>query len=537
MSRLQRAAGVFWGGIALSVLICMLPVLSDPSGVILGYPGGEATTHLFGLLSGFESPGLRVSALANFPQGLRSDLADPVNLPWLLPGHLWGLRAAALGWNLLCAGTVVLAGTGGWRLGRQLHPATPEAATVMGLALACSPYLQGVALSSGRSEYWAWAWMPLVLSWTLSALRRATGPRIARAAVGMTALALSGWQPLVFGGLVLLPALLLVSRGLPKWPLALILLPAALGAGAVLSQHLGATPWWLSRVDGQAAVAAPAQLAELWPWAPSGQIGDRLLLPGAGLTILALFGLREGPRWAVLAGVLALLALGPSLAVGETLLPAPAALLAPIPVLGGLSAWSRLALVAVLPLAVLAGAVVVRLRNRIGAWSLLAAIPLIIEGAALRPELPASQRIHTLPAELEEALRTSAPGAVLELPSAPIGLALEQESLRDRALLQTWSHGRASSLVSSPETPSAWALSPLLKALDTREALKAVDCRAQTQLRDAGFSVLLLHRDWMSPARADHSERILRAQHGAPLAEGTGWALFDAASSGHGRCP
>lgn len=536
MSRAQRAAGVFWAGLLLSVLICMLPVLSDPTGVILGYPGGEAATHLFGLLSGFESPGLRVSALANHPQGLRSDLADPVNLPWLLPGRLWGLRAAALGWNALCLSTVVLAGYGGFRLGRQLHPSTPEAATVMGLALACSPYLQGVALSSGRSEYWAWAWMPLVLSWMLSALRRASVARLVRASLGLTALALSGWQPLIFGALVLLPALLLVAKGLPKWPVAVMLLAPAVAAGGLLAQHLSADPWWVSRVQADAVVAAPAQLMELWPLFPSGQIGDRLMLPGALLLLLAVFGLRDRPRWAALAAAVALLALGPALALGSQVVPAPAALLAPLPVLGGLSAWSRLALVGVLPLAVMAAAVVVRLQARFGAWSLLAALPLLIEGAALRPELPASQRIHSLAPELDYALVRPAPGAILELPSAPIGLSLEQESLRDRALLQTWSHGRASSLVSSPEQPSAWSVSPLLQALDTREALKAVDCAHPPQLAEAGFVVVLLHKDWMSEARAAHTERILRAQHGPPAQEGDSWALFEAAQAGPGRC-
>ena len=138
--------------------------------------------------------------------------------------------------------------------------------------------------------------------------------------------------------------------------------------------------------------------------------------------------------------------------------------------------------------------------------------------------------------ELEYALVRPPPGAVLELPSAPIGLALEQESLRDHALLQTLSHGRASSLVSSPEEPSAWASSPLLYALDHRESLKAVDCSPQPQLSAAGFSLVLLHRDWMSPARADHTERILRAQHGAPAKEGPGWALFLAAQEGPGGC-
>ena len=113
MNRLQRSLRVFWAGLLLSLLICMLPVLSDPTRIALGSPAGEATTHIFGLLSGFESPGLRVSAVANFPHGLRSDLADPINLVWLWPGKIWGLRGATLGWNFLCASTLLLAGWGG----------------------------------------------------------------------------------------------------------------------------------------------------------------------------------------------------------------------------------------------------------------------------------------------------------------------------------------------------------------------------------------------------------------------------------------
>ncbi len=536
MSRLQRAQAVFWVALLLSLLICLLPVLSDPTRIVLGSPAGEASTHIFGLLSGFESPGLRQSGLANFPQGMRSDLADPLNLIWLWPGKIWGLRGAVVGWNLLCASTVLLAGWGGFRLGRQLHPSTPEAATVLGLVLACSPYLQGVALSSGRSEYWAWAWTALVLSWALSAFRRPSWPRLGRAALGFAALALSGWQPLIFGLMLLLPALYLLSKDLPKWPLLPMGALAAVAAGVLLSQHLSADPWWLRRVSGEEVVAAPARLAELWPGTLSGQLGDRLLFPGGFALLLAFFGVSREKGWAALAALLALLALGPAIALGDHILPGPAALFAPLPVLGGLSGWSRLAIVGVVPLAVLAASAVAWLHPRFGSWVLLAALPLALEGAAIRPELPASFYLARLDPELEYALVRPPPGAVLELPSAPIGLALEQESLRDHALLQTLSHGRASSLVSSPEEPSAWASSPLLYALDHRESLKAVDCSPQPQLSAAGFSLVLLHRDWMSPARADHTERILRAQHGAPAKEGPGWALFLAAQEGPGGC-
>ncbi|MFT5586326.1 MAG: hypothetical protein ACI9VR_003923 [Cognaticolwellia sp.] len=535
-TREQRAQGVFWVGLLLSLLICMLPVLSDPTRIVLGSPAGEASTHIFGLLSGFESPGLRVSSLANFPQGLRSDLADPINLIWLWPGKIWGLRGAAVGWNLLCASTLLLAGWGGFRLGRQLHPSTPEAATVLGLALACSPYLQGVAFSSGRSEYWAWAWLALVLSWTLSALRKPSGLGIARAALGFMALALSGWQPLIFGGMVLLPALFLISGKLPKWPLVPMASLAAVAAGVLLFQHLSADPWWIRRIVSEEVVAAPAHLAELWPDTPSGQIGDRLMLPGALLLMLAAGGMARQKGWAALALTLGLLALGPAIGMGEHILPGPAALLAPLPILGGLSGWSRLALVGVLPLAVLAAEAVARLQPRLGAWVLLLAIPLLIEGAAIRPELPASHFISSSEPTLDYALVRSPPGAILELPSAPIGLSLDKETLRDRALLQTISHGRASSLVSSPEPTNAWLVSPLLFALDHRESLKAVDCSTQPQLTRAGFALLLLHRDWMGSSRADHAERILRAQHGAPVKEGPGWAMFLAAGQGPGGC-
>ena len=536
MNRLQRAHGVFWAGILLSLLICMLPVLSDPTRIVLGSPAGEASTHIFGLLSGFESPGLRASALANFPHGLRTDLADPINLIWLWPGRIWGLRGAAVGWNLLCASTLLLAGWGGFRLGRQLHPSTPEAATLLGLSLACSPYLQGVAFSSGRSEYWAWAWLALTLSWALSASRRPTWPRLLRAALGFCALALSGWQPLIFGLMVLLPALFLLSKDLPKWPLLPMGALAALAAAVLLGQHLGVEPWWLRRVSGEEVVAAPARLAELWPGTTSGQIGDRLLLPGGTLAVLALGGAMRERAWAVLAGVIGLLALGPAIALGDQVLHGPAALLSPLPILGGLSGWSRLAMVGVLPLAVLAASTVAWLQPRLGSWVLLAALPVLVEGAAIRPELPASYYLSGLDPVLKDGLLGLPPGAILELPSAPIGLPLEQESLRDHALLQTVRHGRASSLVSSPEVPSAQAISPLLYALDHREPLKAVDCSPQPQLTQAGFSLVLLHRDWMSPARADHSERILRAQHGEPVDQGTGWRLFLAERAGPGGC-
>ena len=536
MNRLQRSLRVFWAGLLLSLLICMLPVLSDPTRIALGSPAGEATTHIFGLLSGFESPGLRVSAVANFPHGLRSDLADPINLVWLWPGKIWGLRGATLGWNFLCASTLLLAGWGGFRLGRQLHPSTPEAATILGLALACSPYLQGVAFSIGRSEYWAWAWLALVLSWALSALRKPSWPNIAKAALGFAALALSGWQPLIFGGMVLLPALLLLSAKLPKWPLLPMASLAAIAAGLLLYQHLSADPWWIRRIANEEVVAAPARLAELWPGTPSAQIGDRLMLPGVVLLLLAAGGVARQKGWAALSLILGGLALGPTLSLGTLILPGPGALLAPLPFLGGLSAWSRLAVVGVLPLAVLAAEAVARLQPRMGAWVLIFGMPLLIEGAAIRPELPASHFTSSLESELNSALQDFPPGAILELPSAPIGLALDKEALRDLALLQTVSHGRASSLVSSPEPNSAWAVSPLLYALDHRESLSAVDCAAQTQLAHAGFALVLLHRDWMGSARADHTERILRAQHGAPAIEGPGWAMFLAEREGPGDC-
>ena len=335
---------------------------------------------------------------------------------------------------------------------------------------------------------------------------------------------------------MLLPALLLLSAKLPKWPLLPMASLAAIAAGLLLFQHLSADPWWIRRIANEEVVAAPARLAELWPGTPSAQIGDRLMLPGVLLLLLAAGGGARQKGWAALSLILGILALGPTLSLGSLVLPGPAALLAPLPFLGGLSGWSRLAVVGVLPLAILAAEAVARLQPRMGAWVLMLAMPLLMEGAATRPELPASHFTSSLESELNSALLGLPPGAILELPSAPIGLPLDKEALRDLALLQTVSHGRASSLVSSPLANSAWAVSPLLYALDHRESLKAVDCSTQPQLAQSGFSLVLLHRDWMGPARAAHTERILRAQHGDPAKEGPGWALFFAEREGPGGC-
>lgn len=530
MSRARLAAAVFWAGLLVSIAVAFGPIWLAPTELALGSPHAEGAAHLFGLWAGLDGGDLflRQSELANFPAGMKQDLADPLHALFMAPALIWGLPGATLGWNLLALCTLVLAGVGGWRLGRQLFPQSPEAATILGLALTCSPVLQGVALSSGRTEYWAWAWMALPLSLCLSALRKPTPPHLALATVSMLPLAWSGWQALILGLLVLGPALLLLSRGLDRRWLLLFGGMGALASGALLAHHLSATdPWWISRLDPAGEVRPPSHLSELLPFTASHYMGDRLMLPGLALTAAAMVGARRAPRgWTALALSGLLLMFGPTLALGDTQLPGPTRLLDWLPLLGGVSAWPRLGLMVATPLAVLAAWAVHHGVERAGKWVLLLAPVLVAEGALFRPELPTAWYTHSLDPALEEALAEAPPGPILELPNAPIGLPLEAEALRDHDLLQTRAHGRPSSHISSPDTPAAIAHYDLLQALEEGSHLAQVDCRPDPGPVDAGFSLLLLHRDHMLPGRAGHVERILIAQWGPPIAEGPAWALF-----------
>ena len=392
----RRARGLELG-LALSVLTLIVadlgPALRAPGRLGAGDPAAEGAAHLWGLWVAADAlpahgPGLRAAA-ADLPAGLLLDHIDPINLVVLLPALLLGgggAAGAALGWNLLVAGTTALWAWGGHRLGLRLT-GDRRAAALLGLLLAAAPSWHGSVLPLGRSEYFPWCLWPLHLSLLHEALHGA-GPARRRAealaALSLGAMGWAGWQPLLWLIFAELPAVALLRRradGPPApWAPALrVGAAAALATAPLLLRHLALRPWWLSRLELPSPVAGTGQVtppAELFTGAATLLHGELPPFLGYALPLMALAALRgPGRGWALagLAGAPLLIGHGVELA-DRTLLLGPAGALAHVvPPLRGLRGWSRATpLVAVLMAVAAVGLPWARRRwgLAIGAWAL-----------------------------------------------------------------------------------------------------------------------------------------------------------------------
>ena len=439
---------------------------------------------------------------------------DPVNLAIFWP--LWALAGggetgAVLGWNLVHLVSVLLAGWGGWRLGRVVFE-QPQAAAVVAAACAGAPYLLGATGVVGRTEYLPMAIWALHLSFLLPALQ----PKPVRSAqigaiLTLVAMTHGGWQPLTW---ILFAELLLVlvlfrqqPRGAVLKQLALVMVPAGLLTLPLLLSHLGTEPWWLERLSHPSPFEERPRAAYLIALLPlvdttRSWANTPLAYLGVTLPLLAMLGMwadwKRAGRWLLPGVVVLVFALGELVAVGfspdrEDFYYMPAAVLmhvvAPLRAFHG---WPRLTMLVVPLVAVAAGFAVERAAKEEPRRALIAAavlaLLLVIEGATWSPVGRGSFTI-AVPDTLAEAYDALPPGPVLEL---PLGMSPEHT---DRALLRAQVLERPTSLVPSPHQPAALQLSAIAWSIEQGTALSRHRCASSeaARLSRAGFVGVVLH--------------------------------------------
>lgn len=544
------------GATLLAAVGLMWPILGAPGSEAIGLAEGEGPAHLWGLWVAAEGllshgPYLRVASV-NLPAGFEADLMDPINLLLFMPGWILGgggETGAVLGWNSVHLLSVLLAGFGGWRLGRTLLESS-QAAAVVAAAVAGAPYLIGAAGVVGRSEYLPLAGWALHLSCLIGSLRPETSRTEQLCAiVTLAALAHAGWQPLTW--LILTEAAVLwmlwrtgetVQSGRQALlRLAAVVVPAAILTLPLLLSHLGTEPWWLGRLSHASPFderprAVP--LAALFPFLDTTRSWANNPLPYLGVTlpILSVIGAavnrRAALRWLGLGLLVVVFSLGEVVAVGSSAESAsgfyymPAAILmhivAPLRAFHG---WARLTLLAIPLLAIAAGhAVDVAARQR-PTGSLIAAallsLALVFEGVAFSPVGRGSFSLD-VPPDVASAYDALPPGAVLELP-----LSMHQQHA-DRGLLRAQTLGRPTSLTPSPLQPAAVNLSAIAWSIERGTDLREQRCldSEADRLLEAGFVGLALHTGLLE--EDDATEEAVTALLGEPAAAADGlvvWAL------------
>ena len=427
----------------------------DPAGAALGSSGSEAPGHLWGLWITMEGllesgPFLRSAAGVGFPGGFTGHLMDPVNLlPFGLGYALGGggLTGAVLGWNLLHACAILLAGLGARRLAAVVLPQDAPGfllgelvlvgAIAGGSFLFLHPWL-------GRTEFLPGVLLPQCLAWLLPGVR--TGDRRALLGAGLLLglMALGGAYLAAFVGLTLLPlGLALLVEGPDRTQRLGRLLGVALvglllwsPAGMALTAH---------PPRGEADVWTPTLMARepapwwtvttLLRWGEPGIVSTSLDPPaylGLGVLALALVGMVHARRralpWALLALWLAALALGPTVALPVPGRPwglhLPVAVLEQVLVpLRHIKSWGRLGILLPVPIGVVAAMGAVAL----GGWlrprpmvlaGLMGVVLLVVDqGTWPRPDgLRRPTFDPVLPSALSALLDRLPPGPIIPLP-------------------------------------------------------------------------------------------------------------------------
>jgi hypothetical protein len=328
--------------------------------------------------------------------------ANPLNKVWYPPQWLVIFFPVTLHLNLLIWAHLVLAGLGMRSLACRLG-FDPRVADVLGIAYALTPRLIG-ALGAGHLDIvYAMAWFPWLL-WAVHLTllsTRPTGQRIALFAAICALCFLADMRLSVFifaTGAVFAIKILLTTRG--KWRSLIFL-----AMGGLLAIGLTAVQWlplltlapYLSRGDltPQSAAVFSLQPAQILGLLIPDQGGSHETLTYAGIVILilALIGLvrtfRQNSFWALVALFAALYALGDQ----GPLWPVLVRLLPP---LLWLRVPSRLWIVVVMALIILAGYGIQALLEPRVRWISLAGMGLIGMGLAwgvMVQRLPLSPRI------------------------------------------------------------------------------------------------------------------------------------------------
>ncbi len=441
--------------VSLAVALCYGGSATwQPLEQLVGCSHSEAPGHLLGLWATAKGlwahgPFVRSAPGLGFPGSFCAHLMDPANLLLFLPGY-WlaggGVSGAALGWNLLHVGSVLVAGSGCFFLGRRLASGAAGAPWAIGALVAsfvAGSFLLGHPFM-GRTEYLPVAWLPWHLFFLLRWLH---GARFATA--GLPA-------GLALGAVVLGGAYLCVFAALFELPLALGLLLAARGRRLNVLGRLAAVAVIALLVAAPAFYALfahpPTGMVELLqpdrrpgPPLPLGQalwslrIGpapdlapllDQPPYPGLVALALAVAGAALRPRraagWLVLGLWLLLLSLGHALTLGpqgQQLLPV-AVLRRAFPALANIAEWSRLGCLLPLPLGMAALHGALALLQRIGrpgprrllGAALVAAIVADQVSWPRRDQLPRPVFQARIPADLGILSSSLPPGALLQLP-------------------------------------------------------------------------------------------------------------------------
>lgn len=358
---------------------------------------------------------------------------------------LFGLIPA---YNLLVFLSLTLAGYFAYLLVAEIS-GSRQAGFIGGIIYAFGSYHMTHLL--GHMNLLASEWLPAYILCLVRATgasgRRRTGYTLA--AVGaLLLLMLCDWQYILFAALFTL--CYVSARSVARRALAPLIVAVSIGAlwlmlaaplllPTIAQARSGAT---IAPTEGQVQqygadlldFVRPTQLATLWR--PLGRvIGEGALQPSSAggvflgflPLLLAAIALWRAPRrawpWAGLTLLFAVLALGPSLSIGDVDrgVPLPYALIARIPLLNIARVPNRLALVVTLCLAILAGLAIVALRQRFGArlggrtrltLTALLAAALLAEHLAV----PFPMEAVSAPPFYRQLAASSEPGTILEIP-------------------------------------------------------------------------------------------------------------------------
>ncbi len=441
----------------------------------------EAPGHLWGLWTTaaglFEHGPFVRAAEVGWPDGYTRHLMDVSNLLLFLPGY-WllggGAAGASLGWNLVHGGSIALGAAGLVALGRRLFGGNPDAPYAIAVAIAvfcASPFLLQHP-SMGRTEYLPAVWLPLFLALFHRWMRRPAGltsavearpPAWVGVAAGLTlaAVVLGGWYLAVFAAVLAPPVAIAWSAGLrPREVAARLVSVVAVAAVPVIPAIralLDAPPGGRGIGDEEPipshVLANQLRLGDVDPGMHMGQPA----YVGLAALVLAVAGAIGAPRralgWLLLAGWAFVAAAGPHglggrdpASMADPVVMPVAWLVAWVPPLTAVHDWSRMAVVAALPLALGAAWGVLALAR----WSrspgpvVLAACALVLVDQASFPKRWTSDQpwfASQAPPRLIEGLATLPPGPIVALP-VDIQHRLGGPEVRGLGFLWQLQHGR-----------------------------------------------------------------------------------------------
>ncbi len=565
----------------------------QPLSLQLGSGASEGPIHLWSLWVTAEKlfshgPLVRLAPDVAFPDGFEVHLMDPVCLLLFLPGY-WlgggGLVGASLGWNLLHAGALLVAGLGCYRLARVLEPEPDRAAWTAALLVA-AVVGSSFTLSHpffGRTEYLPLLLMPWHLALLLPWVRGDAGWKTGLSAgVLLGLVALGGGYAASFALLLELPlgAWLLIGSqqrrstiarlGLVAGVALLVALPAPLALLAYPPASFG------SLVEPTEFPVPPLRLVELGCALRASHPGGHALLmdqpvyPGVALLVLAIVGAVARPRqalgWLLIGLWLLLLSLGRSLDISpEHRFSLPASwLVGLLPPLSYIKFWSRLGVLLPVPLAIAAcsgaaallghGRVGPRLRPVLG----IGLVSLVLADTATWPRAWSERPRFTaaLPVDLDAVLGQLPQGGVMQLPlEVPTG----EGQLLETGFGILWQRQHRRPVTATPaehgdqslrsSNIARFALNLQAGAMEESEAAvpgwdgvigeeHSACLRAEAaELATQGISALLVHEDRPSGPALAQAMSLALGTPSVALGQIQAWNLVTVPSDGGAPCP